>query len=70
MAVIKYLAGFILERVSKMPPQRDPEAGQVEEGVVDGEQILMTNQESAKLSEPGIGSLHDPSELAPAKRIP
>lgn len=29
--------------------------------------MLMTNQESAKLSEPGIGSLHDPSSLVAAE---
>jgi hypothetical protein len=58
---------ILLEHVSKTPPERDPEAGQVEEGVIDGEQMLMTDQESAKLSEPGIGSLHDPSALVAAE---
>ena len=52
-----------LERVSKIPPERNPEAGEVEEGAVGGEQMLMTNQQAAKLSEPRVGSLHDPAAL-------
>jgi hypothetical protein len=28
---------FLLERVSKIPPERDPEASEIEERVVDGE---------------------------------
>src|SRR5581483_6994663 len=51
----------VLQRVSKIPPQRDPEASEVEESVVGGDQMLMTNQQSAELAEPGVGSLHDPS---------
>jgi hypothetical protein len=50
-----------------MPPQDDPEAGQGEEGVVNGEQMLMTNQESAKLPEPCMGSLHNPSAFVAAE---
>jgi len=56
-----------IERVSRIPPHRDPEAGEVEEGVVGGEQMLMTNQQAAELAEPGVGSLHDPSPLIAAK---
>jgi hypothetical protein len=61
-AVVKFL-----EHVSKMPPERDPEAGQVKEGVVDGEQMFMTNQQAAKLSEPRIGSLHYPPAFVAAE---
>src|SRR5271166_238458 len=50
-------------RVSRIPPQRDPEAGEVEEGVVGGEQIVMTNQQAAELPQPGVGSFHDPPSL-------
>ena len=32
-----------LELVSKMPPERYPEAGEVKEGVVNGEQMFVTN---------------------------
>jgi hypothetical protein len=46
-----------------MPPECYPEAGEVKEGVVDGEQMLVTNQQSAELPEPCIGSFHDPSAL-------
>src|SRR5664280_1858715 len=53
----------LLERVSKIPPERDPEASQVEEGTVGGEQMLMTHQQAAELTEPGIGSFHDPAAL-------
>src|SRR5664280_3614908 len=49
-----------LERVSKIPPESNPEAGEVEEGIVSGEQMLMTHQQAAELSEPRVGSLHDP----------
>jgi hypothetical protein len=56
-----------LELVSKMPPERYPEAGKVKEGVVNGEQMFVTNQQSAELPEPRIGSLHDPSSLVAAK---
>jgi len=57
----------LLEHVSKMPPECDPEAGEVNEGVVNGEQMLVTNQQSAKLPEPCIGSFHDPSALVAAE---
>ena len=46
-----------------MPPECDPEAGEIKEGVVNGEQMLVTNQQSAKLPEPCIGSFHNPSAL-------
>src|ERR1035441_3946880 len=52
-----------LERVSKIPPESNPKASEVEEGAVVGEQMLMTLQQAAKLPEPGIGSLHDPTAL-------
>src|SRR5581483_1277613 len=48
-------------RVSKIPPKRDPEASEVEESVIGGEQMLMTNQQATELPEPGVGSLHDPA---------
>ncbi len=41
-----------LELVSKMPPERYPEARKVKEGVVNGEQMLVTKQQSAELAEP------------------
>src|SRR5664280_1410284 len=54
---------ILLERVSKIPSESNPEAGEVEEGIVSGEQMLMTHQQAAELSEPGIGSFHDPAAL-------
>ena len=50
-----------------MPPEYDPEASEVKEGVVNGDQVLVTNQQSAELPKPLIGSLHDPSALVAAK---
>ena len=50
-----------------MPPECDPEAGEVKEGVLNGEQMLVTNQQSAELPEPCIGSFHDPSALVAAE---
>src|SRR5271165_240986 len=50
-----------LERVSRTSPESDPEASEIEEGTVRGEQMLMTNQQSAELAEPCVGSLHDPA---------
>src|SRR5208283_2739906 len=50
-----------------MPPECNPEAGKVKEGVVNGEQMLVTNQQSAKLPEPCIGSFHNPSALVAAE---
>ena len=44
--------------------QGDPEASNVEEGLVGGEQMLMTDEQAAESTEPGIGSLHDPSPPA------
>src|ERR1039458_9935292 len=58
-----FTTAISLERVSKIPPERDPEASQVEEGTVGGEQMLMTHQQAAELTEPGIGSFHDPAAL-------
>lgn len=46
--------------------QRNPEASDIEEGTVSGEQVFMTNQQSAELAEPGIGSLHDPAPFIAA----
>jgi len=57
----------LLELVSKMPPERYPEAREVKEGVVNGEQMFVTNQQSAELPEPCIGSFHDPSALIAAE---
>ena len=57
-----------LERVSKIPPKGDPEASEVEEVVVGGEQMLMTNQKSAKLSEPARRSSHRRSASAGHQR--
>jgi hypothetical protein len=50
-----------------MPPECDPEAGEVKEGVLNGEQMLVTNQQSAELPEPRIGPFHDPSALVAAE---
>jgi hypothetical protein len=61
---------FIPERVSKMSPQCDPETGPVKEGAVDGEQMLMTNQQAAKLSQPGMGSFYIPSAPVAARLRP
>jgi hypothetical protein len=38
-------------------PQRNPEAGNIEEGAVGGEQMLMANQQSAELTKPCVGPL-------------
>lgn len=40
---------------------RNPEAGEIEESAVGGEQLLMADQQAAELTEPGIGSLHNPA---------
>jgi hypothetical protein len=50
-----------------MPPECDPEAREVKEGVVNREQMLVTNQQSAKLPEPCIGSFHNPSAFVAAE---
>jgi hypothetical protein len=42
-------------------PQRNSEASEIEESVVGGESMFMTNQQSPELTEPGIGSLYDPA---------
>src|SRR5271169_3996136 len=59
---IRVLA-LLLERVSKIPPERNQEASEVKESAVGGKQMLMTNQQAAELSEPGMGSFHDPAAL-------
>ena len=46
-------------------PERNPEAGEIEEGAIGGEQMLVTNQQAAELAEPGIGSLHNPATRVP-----
>ena len=43
--------------------QGNPEAGEIKEDAVSGEPVLMTNQQSAKLAEPSVGSFHDPAAL-------
>lgn len=50
-----------------MPPECDPEAREVKEGVVNGEKMVATNQQSAELSESCIGSFRNPSELVAVK---
>ena len=45
--------------------QGNPEAGDVEEGAVGGEQVLMTNQQATELPQPRIGPLHDPAAFIP-----
>jgi hypothetical protein len=47
-------------------PQHGPEAGEIEEDLMSGDQILMTNQQAAKLSDPNTGSLYDPAEFVAA----
>jgi len=42
-------------------PQRNPEASDVEEGSVGGEQMLMANHQSAELTKPCVGPLYDPT---------
>jgi hypothetical protein len=43
--------------------QGNPEAGKVEEGAIAGEQMLMTHEQAAELTQPGVGSLDDPTPL-------
>jgi hypothetical protein len=43
--------------------QGNPEAGEIEEGAVSGEQMFMTDQQSSELTEPGVGSLYNPAAL-------
>jgi hypothetical protein len=50
-----------------MSPERDPEASKAKEGIVDEEQMLVTNQQAAKLTEPDVSSLHNPSPLVAAE---
>lgn len=46
---------YLLLRVSQTVLQRNPEASAIEEGVISGEQMLMSNQQSTELAEPSIG---------------
>src|SRR6266404_1314999 len=48
-----------------IPPECNPQTGEVEEGAIDGEQMFMTNQQSAELAQPRVGSLDDPAALVP-----
>jgi hypothetical protein len=41
----------------------DPEASEIEEGSIGGEEVLMANQESAELTEPGVGAFDDPASF-------
>ncbi|MFZ0760485.1 MAG: response regulator [Candidatus Sulfotelmatobacter sp.] len=41
----------------------NPEASEIEEGTVSGEQELMTDQQTSELTKPCVGSLHDPAAL-------
>jgi len=43
--------------------QGNPEAREVEEGAISGEQILMTDQQASELAKPGVGSFDDPTPL-------
>jgi hypothetical protein len=46
--------------------QGNPEASEIEEGAVSGEQMLMTDQQASELTKPCVGSLHDPTaNIAP-----
>jgi len=42
-------------------PQRNLEASEIEEGAIGGEQMLVTHKQSAELTKPGVGALHDPA---------
>lgn len=42
-------------------PQGNPEASDLQEGVVGGEKMLKAYKQSAELTEPGVGALHDPT---------
>ena len=50
--------------------QRNPEAGNVEEGAISGEQMLMTHQQSSELAKPGVGSFDDPTPLVASQLTP
>ena len=43
--------------------QGNPEAREVEEGAISGEQMLMTDQQASELAKPGVGSFDDPTPL-------
>jgi len=45
--------------------QGNPEASQIEEGAVSGEEMLMTDQQASELTEPRIGSLHNLAAFVP-----
>jgi hypothetical protein len=46
--------------------QGNPEAREVEEGSISGEQMLMTDQQASELAKPGVGSFDDPTPLVAA----
>jgi hypothetical protein len=43
--------------------------GDVEEGAVDGKQVLMTYEESPELAEPGVDALDDPAAFVAAELV-
>ena len=48
-------------------PQGNPEASEIEEGLVGGEQIFVANQLSAELAQPSVGALYDPAAFVAAQ---
>src|SRR6266571_5072166 len=50
--------------------QGNPEAREIEEGSISGEQMFMTDQQSSELSKPGVGSFDDPTTLVAAQFAP
>jgi hypothetical protein len=50
--------------------QGNPEAGDIEEGAISGEQMLMAHQQSSELSQPGVSSFDDPTSLVAAQFAP
>jgi hypothetical protein len=50
--------------------QGNPEASEIEEGAVSGEQMLITDQQSSELTEPRIGSLHNPAAFMTPQFVP
>src|SRR5208282_1570804 len=50
--------------------QRNPEAGNVEESAISGEQMLITHQQSSELAKPGVGSFDDPTPLVATQFAP
>jgi len=41
--------------------QRDPEASEIEEGPVDGEEMFVTDQRAAELPYASVGAFDDPA---------